>query len=197
MKELHVTIQAKNNLLLERRQVLDLSQGKMAQLIGISLKDYYNLENMHYSPLTIKGCWRSIVLRCAEYFDCSPEELFPKGIVAVDNSRAEQSMDYNELSQASLSDHSRHYLLLSEPESTTVANELSREIKHVTATLTPREELVLQLRFGLNGHEVCTLPEIALMFGVGPERIRQIENKALRKLRHHTRSRLLKEFVQP
>jgi len=196
MKELHVTIQAKNNLLLERRQELGLSQGRMAQLIGTNLDYYSALENMRLSPLTHKGKWRTTALKCAEYFDCSPEELFPKGIIAVDSSRAERTMDYDELSPPSLSEYGKRLLLLSEPESMVEANELAQQIRGLTTTLTPREEQVLQLRFGLNGQDLHTLNEVAEIYKVGPERIRQIESKALRKLRHPTRSRLLKAFVR-
>ena len=63
-------------------------------------------------------------------------------------------------------------------------------------TLTDREARVLQLRFGLEDGRSRTLEEVGREFGVTRERIRQIEAKALRKLRHPTRSRKLKDFLE-
>ena len=64
------------------------------------------------------------------------------------------------------------------------------------STLTPREEKVLTLRFGLEDGRSRTLEEVGKEFNVTRERIRQIEAKALRKLRHPTRSKKLKDFLE-
>jgi RNA polymerase primary sigma factor len=73
---------------------------------------------------------------------------------------------------------------------------LRDEMEGVLDTLTPRERRVLQLRFGLiDGHQ-RTLEEVGKRFGVTRERIRQIEAKALRKLRHPSRSRRLRDYLE-
>ena len=72
---------------------------------------------------------------------------------------------------------------------------LKEQLSEVLKTLTHREAKVLSLRFGLEDGHPRTLEEVGSEFGVTRERIRQIEAKALRKLRHPTRSKKLKDYV--
>lgn len=73
---------------------------------------------------------------------------------------------------------------------------LKEQLEDVLDTLTDREENVLRLRFGLDDGRTRTLEEVGRVFGVTRERIRQIEAKALRKLRHPSRSKQLKDFLE-
>ncbi|MBC7998617.1 MAG: RNA polymerase sigma factor RpoD [Leptolyngbya sp.] len=83
-----------------------------------------------------------------------------------------------------------------ETPASSVTQELLREdIIEVMAGLSPRERDVLRLRFGLDDGRQRTLEEVGQLFGVTRERIRQIEAKALRKLRHPNRSRRLREYI--
>ena len=81
------------------------------------------------------------------------------------------------------------------PEEYATVEMLKEELNNVLATLTEREEKVLRLRFGLDDGQCRTLEEVGQIFGVTRERIRQIEAKALRKLKHPSRSRKLKDFL--
>ena len=72
---------------------------------------------------------------------------------------------------------------------------LKEQLADVLKTLTPREEKVLSLRFGLEDGNPKTLEDVGKEFNVTRERIRQIEAKALRKLRHPSRSKKLKDFL--
>jgi RNA polymerase sigma factor, sigma-70 family len=72
---------------------------------------------------------------------------------------------------------------------------LKEQLNEVLETLTPREAKVLRLRFGLDDGKARTLEEVGKEFSVTRERIRQIEAKALRKLRHPSKSKKLKEYM--
>ena len=82
------------------------------------------------------------------------------------------------------------------PSDAAVSMNLAEQTRKVLATLTPREEKVLRMRFGIGEKADHTLEEVGQDFTVTRERIRQIEAKALRKLRHPTRSRKLKSFIE-
>ena len=77
-----------------------------------------------------------------------------------------------------------------------VERSLADQTRSVLATLSPREERVLKMRFGIGEQSNHTLEEVGQDFEVTRERIRQIEAKALRKLRHPSRSRKLKDYLE-
>ncbi len=82
------------------------------------------------------------------------------------------------------------------PAEAVISTNLADQTRRVLATLTPREEKVLRMRFGIGETSDHTLEEVGQDFSVTRERIRQIEAKALRKLRHPSRSKRLKAFVE-
>jgi RNA polymerase primary sigma factor len=81
------------------------------------------------------------------------------------------------------------------PPQSAYQNLLREKVEEVLATLTPREARILRLRFGLHNGRSYTLEEVGQKFGLTRERIRQIEGKALRRLRHPRRSRQLREYL--
>lgn len=83
-----------------------------------------------------------------------------------------------------------------DPEDNASYEMLKAELEDVLETLTDREENVLRLRFGLDDGRQRTLEDVGKVFGVTRERIRQIEAKALRKLRHPSRSKQLRDFIE-
>jgi RNA polymerase primary sigma factor len=87
---------------------------------------------------------------------------------------------------------------LTTPTPTQIANQnlLREKVEEVLSTLTAREARILRLRFGLQNGRAYTLEEVGQKFGLTRERIRQIEGKALRRLRHPRRSRQLRDFTQ-
>jgi RNA polymerase primary sigma factor len=82
------------------------------------------------------------------------------------------------------------------PQDAVIRSNLAEQTRHVLSTLAPREARVLRMRFGIDERSNHTLEEVGQDFDVTRERIRQIEAKALRKLRHPSRSRVLKTFLE-
>ncbi len=82
------------------------------------------------------------------------------------------------------------------PPDAAILTMLGAEVEALLETLTPRERRVIQLRFGLLDEQARTLEEVGKRFGVTRERIRQIESKALRKLRHPSRRKALADFIE-
>src|SRR2546427_10952764 len=85
---------------------------------------------------------------------------------------------------------------ITSPSDAVINMNLAEQTRKVLATLTPREEKVLRMRFGIGEKSDHTLEEVGQDFEVTRERIRQIEAKALRKLRHPSRSKRLRSFVE-
>jgi RNA polymerase primary sigma factor len=81
------------------------------------------------------------------------------------------------------------------PENTLITESLRREIERALSTLTSREADVVRLYFGLNGEHALTLEEIGERFELTRERVRQIKEKAIRRLKHTSRSKLLKTYL--
>jgi RNA polymerase primary sigma factor len=82
------------------------------------------------------------------------------------------------------------------PSQLVYENMLREKVNEVLSTLSPREARILRLRFGLDNDRPYTLEEVGQKFGLTRERIRQIEGKALRRLRHPYRARMLREYLE-
>jgi RNA polymerase primary sigma factor len=81
------------------------------------------------------------------------------------------------------------------PETELLYESLRKEIDRAISTLTPREADVVRLYFGLNGSHPMTLEEIGEKFDLTRERVRQIKEKAIRRLKHTSRSKILKSYL--
>lgn len=81
------------------------------------------------------------------------------------------------------------------PETSLLTESLKREIERALSTLTPREADVVRLYFGLSTVPAMTLEEIGIRFDLTRERVRQIKEKAIRRLKHTSRSKILKTYL--
>jgi RNA polymerase primary sigma factor len=83
------------------------------------------------------------------------------------------------------------------PAQSVISSMLKEKVNEVLSTLSPREARVIRLRYGLDHDRSYTLEEVGKKFGLTRERIRQIEGKALRRLRHPSLARVLKDYIEP
>jgi RNA polymerase primary sigma factor len=136
--------------------------------------------------------------------DPSPEELAVRMELPADKVRRILRIAREPLSlQSPVGDEEDNQLgdfiedeSLPSPIERVTASDLRRQTHRVLGSLTPREEQVLRLRFGIEERTDFTLEEVGTRFSVTRERIRQIESKAIRKLRHPTRARFLRSFYE-
>ena len=133
----------------------------------------------------------------------TPEEIAEKMELPVDKVKKVQKISKEPISletpigeeeDSSLGDFIEDKKIIS-PQEAVMSVTLSEQTRSVLSTLTPREEKVLRMRFGIGEKSDHTLEEVGQDFFVTRERIRQIEAKALRKLRHPSRAKLLKSYI--
>ncbi|GIO94152.1 RNA polymerase sigma factor RpoD [Paenibacillus sp. FSL K6-1566] len=129
----------------------------------------------------------------AKEMDITPEKV--REILKVSQEPVSLETPVGEESDSNLGDFIEDQDALA-PADAAAFELLKEQLEEVLDTLTDREENVLRLRFGLEDGRTRTLEEVGQVFGVTRERIRQIEAKALRKLRHPSRSKRLKDFLE-
>lgn len=192
MKSVRMIVTVRNNLLMKRREQLGLSMNKLAKKIGMRATSYGRLEGLKKSPLKKNGEWTADAKCIARFHRVSEEELFPAALEEIEKTRVERELEASEMF---LLHNGQKTQLEYSPDIAFDQMNLSEVSKEVLATLTPREQTVLMLRFGLFGEEEHSLAKVGEIIRVCNDRVRQIEAKALRKLRHPSRAKLLHPFV--
>jgi len=189
----------RNARLIDARKKWGLTQKNLADMAEIEANQMSFIENLKRIPTEQEAANISCVL------DKPVEELFPPEIIAATElgvfDKRKMEVDLGALQVTQLTQGLQKGLLTTGIIEN-VDEEVDRELlseqlqKVMDATLEPREKKVLELRFGLTGKPPMTLEEVGREFEVNRERVRQIEGKAIRKLRHPTRARFLKPFVE-
>lgn len=192
MKELSVEVRVRNNLIRQRREELGLSQVQLAEKAGVSIFSYGALERMTRLPRTASGEWTRSARLLASFFNVRPGDLFPSTICDFGMpvmTRLVDSDEFVQLGQA-------HLPPVEPPGSELEHEQLRERIGEALATLSDREANLVRRRYGIDTvQDGATLEELAQDNGVSRERVRQIIYKALNKLRHPARVRLLRPFV--
>lgn len=171
--------------LAEQARIVRLPLNKIGTINKIN-KAYSELEQRYERPPSAD--------ELAEHLECTPEEVRQ----SLANTGRHVSMDAP-LLEGEESSSSMYDVLpndsLPSPESDLQKESLRKDIERSLATLTGREGDVVRLYYGLNGKHPLTLEEIGDMFDLTRERVRQIKEKAIRRLKHTSRSRMLKTYL--
>lgn len=195
MKEYRIDLKIKNNLILKKIEEAGYKTlGEFCRLNGMKnqssrIGEFINLKR---SPLTSEGEFYDIILKISDLLMCSPENLFSEEQMTMELKTNKRSIEVQEAEIKFMIKNNNNIKSLEE----IIYNEnLSNKIEESLNLLTPREEKVLKMRFGIDDGKEHTLEAIGKIFGVQKERIRQIEAKALRKLRHPDRRLKLLPFT--
>jgi len=191
-KDYLIEIKVKNNHLLKKiKEQGYKSVAEFARAIGIQQPVIARFVTLKQPAIDRNGRWRKSVELMAEALKCEPADLFPLQHIekALKRSSASFEADINDVAA---------FLTGGEDTARTALEHVTqeesmREVSESFEFLTPKEQHVLRLRFGMDNPEESTLQEIANMYGLTRERIRCIEARALRKLKHPQISRNLRE----
>jgi RNA polymerase primary sigma factor len=178
------------------RQSILQALAEQARIVRLPLNKIgtINKINRAYSELEQKFERPPSADELAEFLDCTPEEVKQ----SMANNGRHISMDAP-LVDGDESSSSMYDVLLNDslpgPEKELVVESLRKDIERSLSTLTSREGDVVRLYYGLNGKHPLTLEEIGERFDLTRERVRQIKEKAIRRLKHTSRSRMLKSYL--
>jgi RNA polymerase primary sigma factor len=202
-KAYRVKITVKNNLLLTAiEQAGYKSAAEFARAIGLTEQRVSALVALRNAPINQDGEFSPNAKRIMEALGAAPSDLWTTEQLNMKLKRNTKEDFFSAPTiQAILGGNVAQlegsvYEESEKPEEVLNKKELKAELEKVLGTLTPRETKVLQLRFGLDGCGEHTLEEIGDMLDIGKERVRQIEAKALRKMRDPSRSKAFKGHVE-
>jgi RNA polymerase sigma factor (sigma-70 family) len=190
-KDYRIEIKVRNNRLLTKMEGAGYpSVAKFAEALGMNRHTIYRIVQMRSAALDEEGYYRPEALRIAEFLNCTPQDIYPPAQMrgTMKENTAQITANANEVDSLTSSLRT----LAFSPEHKMILNEAKQALKTAMMTLTPKEQRILDLRYGLTYGEEKTLDEVGAMFGVSRERIRQQEMKALRKMRHPSKSKELR-----
>ncbi len=194
MEEYRVDIKVRNNLILTKIEQLGFSSPyDFCKSTNISYVSLLRFLNMKESIFDKYGKIKYSIHKLCETLKCIPEEIFSANQMEASLKDNKRSVQMGEAEVKFLMEQTNHQKLL---EDQYQEKQLSSTIEDVLNTLPDREKMVIQMRRGLGdyGHE-HTFIEIGKVMNITPARVRQVEERALRRLRHPMRSNRLKEFL--
>lgn len=198
VKDYKIDVAVKNNRLWSAMVAKRIwTVAELHRVTGINQMSLGKIMNLSLPAMNKWGQFREPVIKLAEFFKCLPEDLYPPQHLRDPLEKNKGSFEANLEEVKTL--YQERQLEIESPEQILARDEQVGFIKQALHELTPREERVIRLRFGLGEQREHTLGEVAEQFGVATERIRQIEAKAIRKLKRARRNKNLDlgPFVRP
>ena len=180
-----------NGKMRQARQQKDLKQKMLADMVGISIQKIQQIEGIRAYPTEEQA------YQIADILEIDPDILFPKWMKKNTIKPKSNFNYYMDMERKAF--ESREVLELEAPTTEmdlVEFEDLKRVLNENLNTLNAREKKIIELRFGLKDGKTSTLDEVGKEFGVTRERIREIEAKALRKLRHPSRAKKLEAFLE-
>lgn len=191
---LRLEVRVKNAELTRARESLGLSIKKAAEMMGVSYSALCGIESLKRYPsqeIQYKIC---DFYRNNGYFMLK-EDIFPYELSGIKARKMIAEKEIPKEKLISLSYINQKLLPVYDTKEEGSTEELSEAIAKAVESLREREKMIIKLRFGLDNGKPLTLKEVGKIMGLTQERIRQTEARALKNLRHPTRSRVLREFV--
>jgi hypothetical protein len=195
MKDYHVTLTVKNNHLFNYMQMKGINTVKeLSRQTTVSESTIGNFLNLQVAPMG-RNRWKPTVLTLAEFFKCQPEDLFPPQHIhePMEKNKASFEMSSQDVTQIT---SSLRQTALSPEVSMMIGQSHDYLHKRLQEILDPRSYEIIKARFGLDTGEVDTLDKLGKRFKVAGSRIRQIELKALKKLRFQARPKIDPHFSE-
>lgn len=197
MEEFNLKVTVRNNLVLTAITNSGYTNlAKFAKDNRLSLGLLYDTINLKRPPMLQTGEFSPFAMKLMETLGACPTDLWTNEQLTM---KLKRNTSYRELGteelQKCLQSSARSLIGLDYCEQEAEEQEAEEIIEGMVDSLTPREARVLRLRFGLDGEDEHTLEEIAEKIGFTRERVRQVEAKALRKMRNPSRSKILQELL--
>lgn len=191
-KDYRLEVRVRNNVFLKTMEKNGYnSLAQISRETGIPPVTLSKIVCLKETVFSKKGEMRPVYRKLCEFFNCSIYELAPEKhfdeVLGVN--KVVREIDYAEVSNFLLENPRT-------PEQLIESRQLTKAIDDtMLGCLTPREERVVRLHFGLGGVEPHTLRDIAEHMGITPERVRQMERKAIRKMKHPMRTEKIREAM--
>ena len=188
MKDYLVTISVKNNVLLQAMKENGLfTAADLSRHSGVNQSIIGTYLNLKMVPISRKGTFHESLIKISETLKRLPEDLFPPQHLTKKLNKNKVSIELDLPDVENIIAHKN-------PDELLDFKERKSMIALSLSSLSEQEQRVIAYRVGLNGEEEKTLEECGKMIGVTKERVRQIEYRGYRKLRHSSRSDKLKEY---
>lgn len=194
MSDYRIDVKVRNNNILKK--IEEAGYKTVGEFCRINNKQSWQSRigsyvNMTETPLNAAGDFFPIIYEMCSILSCSPEDLFTEAQLQAALETNKRTIEVNEAEMKFFLSYQQKPMLL---EDMVDEKKKKESFNDFLDSLTPREKKVIECRFGLNDKEKMTLEEVGKLFDITRDRARQIEGKALQKLRHPSRADILQDL---